>query len=100
MMPRLKPYTYQKPDWPKFTWQSAALISLFSEVRNLQGRLVGRMEALGFDLQNEALLDNLTLGVLKSSEIERILPKRQNDKYRLFAVYSISPCILKLKKST
>lgn len=69
-MPRLKPYIYQKPDWPKFTWQSDALVLLLSEVRNLQGRLIGRMEALGFDLQNEALLDNLTLDVLKSSEIE------------------------------
>jgi Fic family protein len=69
-MQRLKPYIYQKTNWPKFTWRNDALVSLLSEVRNLQGRLMGRMEALGFDLQNEALLDNLTLDVLKSSEIE------------------------------
>jgi Fic family protein len=40
------------------------------EVRNLQGRLLGKMESLGFDLQNEAVLNTLTLDVIKSSEIE------------------------------
>ena len=36
----------------------------------MQGRLIGKMESLGFELRNEALLDTLTLDVLKSSEIE------------------------------
>jgi Fic family protein len=45
-------------------------LSLLSEARNLQGRLIGKMGTLGFDLRNEALLDTLTLDVLKSSEIE------------------------------
>jgi len=45
-------------------------LDLLSEARNLQGRLIGKMETLGFDLRNEALLDTLTLDVLKSSEIE------------------------------
>jgi Fic family protein len=40
------------------------------ETRNLQGKLLGKMETLGFDLQNEAVLDTLTLDVIKSSEIE------------------------------
>ncbi len=43
---------------------------MLSEARNLQGRLIGKMESIGFDLRNEALLDTLTLDVLKSSEIE------------------------------
>lgn len=45
-------------------------MDLLSEARNLQGRLFGKMEKLGFDLRNEALLNTLTLDVLKSSEIE------------------------------
>jgi Fic family protein len=69
-MPRLKPYIYQKADWPQFTWRSDELLKLLSEVRNLQGRLIGRMETLGFDLRSEALLDTLTLDILKSTEIE------------------------------
>lgn len=69
-MPRLKPYIHQKVDWPQFTWHSDELLPLLSTVRNMQGRLIGRMEALGFDLRSEALLDTLTLDILKSTEIE------------------------------
>lgn len=36
----------------------------------MQGRMVGKMQALGFELRNEANLHSLTLDVLKSSEIE------------------------------
>jgi Fic family protein len=69
-MQRLKPYIYQQKDWPAFYWDNGRLIDLLGEARNLQGRLLGKMEALGFALRNEALLDTLTLDVLKSSEIE------------------------------
>ena len=65
-----KPYIYQKENWPNFQWEDKAIIDLLGEVRNLQGRIVGRMEALGFDLRNDAVLDTLTLDVLKSAEIE------------------------------
>ncbi len=43
---------------------------LLGDVRNRQGRLIGRMESLGFPLRSEAILQTLTLDVLKSSEIE------------------------------
>ena len=69
-MPRMKVYIYQQDDWPNFKWNSDEFVGLLSEARNLQGRLFGKMESLGFDLRNEALLDTLTLDVLKSSEIE------------------------------
>jgi len=41
-----------------------------AEIRHRQGRLLGRMEGLGFALQKEAELETLMLDVLKSSEIE------------------------------
>jgi Fic family protein len=66
----MKIFIHQKDNWPEFTWNSNNFLSLLSEARNLQGRLIGKMETLGFDLRNEALLDTLTLDVLKSSEIE------------------------------
>jgi len=69
-MQRMKIYIYQQDDWPNFKWNSDEFIGLLSEARNLQGRLFGKMESLGFDLRNEAFLDTLTLDVLKSSEIE------------------------------
>jgi Fic family protein len=66
-MPR---YVHQSKDWPEFTWDNDLLLGLLGNVRNLQGKLVGKMEALGFDFREKALLKNLTLDVLKSSEIE------------------------------
>ncbi len=43
---------------------------MLAELRHRQGKLLGRMEGLGFRLQSEATLQTLTLDVLKSSEIE------------------------------
>lgn len=67
---RMNAFIYQQPDWPNFRWESAAIIDILGEARNLQGRLMGKMESLGFELRREALLDTLTLEVLKSTEIE------------------------------
>ena len=61
---------HQHNRWPECTWDSSKFLSLLSEARNLQGKLVGKMEALGVDVRAEALLDTLTLDVVKSSEIE------------------------------
>lgn len=66
----MKTFIHQNDNWPNFTWKNDEIVNLLSEARNLQGRLIGKMESLGFDLRNEALLDTLTLDVLKSSEIE------------------------------
>ena len=67
---RMSNYIHQKDNWTNFTWSNDELVNLLSEARNLQGRLTGRMESLGFELRNEAALDTLTLDVLKSAEIE------------------------------
>lgn len=63
-------YVHQKENWPDFTWSSNEFVNLLSEARNLQGRLIGKMGALGFELRDEALLETLTLDVVKSAEIE------------------------------
>ncbi len=63
-------YIYQKKHWPTFTWDNEHLIVPLGEVRNLQGRLIGSMESLGFDLQSEASLATLTLDIIKTAEIE------------------------------
>ena len=71
-------YIYQQPIWPTFTWQHERLEALLGAVRHQQGRVLGHMEALGFSLQAEALLQMLTLEALKSSEIEgERLPSEQ-----------------------
>ena len=63
-------YIHQRADWPRFTWSDNALGRPLAAVRHKQGRLIGRMEALGFDLRAEASLRSLTEEVVKSSEIE------------------------------
>jgi len=63
-------YIYEEKDWPKFRWRDEQLAALLADVRHRQGRLLGRMEALGFPLRTEAVLHTLTEDVLKSSEIE------------------------------
>lgn len=63
-------YIYELPDWPKFHWSHQALANQLGAVRHRQGRLIGRMQALGFPLREQAVLKTLTEDVLKSSEIE------------------------------
>ncbi len=63
-------FIYQFKDWPAFKWEEERLTPLLADLRFRQGRLIGRMEALGFALKEEANLKTLTLDVLKSSEIE------------------------------
>jgi Fic family protein len=71
-------YIHELPDWPKFRWDQNRLAERLAAVRHRQGRLIGRMEALGFPLRSEATLENLTQEVLKSSEIEgEILDREQ-----------------------
>ena len=63
-------YNHELPDWPKYRWNHERLAGSLAAVRHQQGRLIGHMEALGFQLQREAVLQTLTDDVLKTSEIE------------------------------
>jgi Fic family protein len=63
-------YIHELSDWPDFRWDQEGLSATLAAVRHRQGRLIGRMEGLGFRLREEAVLDTLTQDVLKSSEIE------------------------------
>ncbi len=63
-------YIHERKDWPEFHWDQGKLAQLLADVRHLQGRLLGRMEALGFGLREEATLQTLTQDVIKTSEIE------------------------------
>jgi Fic family protein len=63
-------YVHELSDWPRFTWNPEFLAEPLADVRHRQGRLLGYMEALGFNLQREAVLETLTVDVIKTSEIE------------------------------
>src|SRR5437016_12964223 len=63
-------YVHERKDWPRLTWDRERLAEPLAAVRHQQGRLIGHMEALGFSLRQEAVLQTLTADVLKTSEIE------------------------------
>jgi Fic family protein len=69
-MRRLIKYIYELPGWPEFHWDEKRISFLLSHVRHRQGRILGKMEGLGFTLQAEANLHMLTAEVVKSGEIE------------------------------
>ena len=71
-------YIHELPDWPNLRWSDEQLAQPLAAVRHRQGRLIGHMEALGFPLREEAVLQALTEDVLKSSEIEgEVLDREQ-----------------------
>ncbi len=63
-------YIWEQPEWPKLRWDELRLAQPLADLRHEQGRLLGRMESLGFALREEAFLRTLTQDVLKTSEIE------------------------------
>jgi Fic family protein len=63
-------YVHSLPDWPRFQWDREKLGDHLALIHHEQGRLLGRMEGLGFKARQEAVLKTLTEDVLKSSEIE------------------------------
>ena len=63
-------YIYEYNNWTDFIWQDSVINSIFGEVRLMQGKIIGQMNALGFTAKEEATLTALTLDVVKSSEIE------------------------------
>jgi Fic family protein len=63
-------YIHELKAWPKMSWDQERVAGPLADVRHRQGRLIGHMEALGFQLRADAVLRTLTADVLKSSEIE------------------------------
>lgn len=70
-------YIHERRDWPGFRWDDKRIATLLANVRHKQGRLIGRMEAVGFGLKTEATLQTLTEEVVKSSEIEGEILNRE-----------------------
>ena len=67
---KMSSYIYQHTSWTHFTWDKEKISLTLSNIRLKQGKLIGFISGLGFDLQNLANLETITLDVLKSSEIE------------------------------
>ena len=63
-------YVHELPGWPDFKWDGEALAGALAAVRYKQGKHLGRMEALGFDIRTEASVIALTEEVVTTSAIE------------------------------
>lgn len=63
-------FIWERPEWPHFTWDGARLLEALGDARLRQGRLLGSMARLGFDLKLEAQFEALANEVMGSSEIE------------------------------
>ncbi|HVS97112.1 MAG TPA: DUF4172 domain-containing protein [Puia sp.] len=63
-------YIDKQKDRPDFYWDSDVLMPILAEARYRQGLLAGRMEGIGSGLRKEALLEALTIEVVRSAELE------------------------------
>jgi Fic family protein len=63
-------YIHQRENWTDFVWNNDKLLPILASVRHLQGRLLGHIESLGFDLIERATLESLILDVVDTSRIE------------------------------
>ena len=68
-------------------------MSILGEVRNRQGRLVGKTSLLGIDLKKNALLNAISNEILRSAELDGYT--LDADKVRLSVIHQ-----LKLEKKT
>lgn len=67
-----KNYLWQNAQFPAFKWDADVLIAPLGEVHTLQGQLLGRMAALGFEGLT-AQVEALTSEILGSSQIEGVV---------------------------
>jgi Fic family protein len=63
-------FIHERPEWPRLYWDRDRLAEPLAAVRHQQGRVIGHMDALGFPLRQEAVLQTLTADVTQSSAIE------------------------------
>jgi Fic family protein len=71
-------YIWEFPDWPRFRWDGNALAQPLAAAHLKQGRFLGRMERLGFELRGEAELQAVTEEALMNAEIEGEMLNRES----------------------
>jgi len=63
-------YLWQLKQWPALRWNSEAILPLISQARLAQGKLLTKVESLGFKLSREAQANILTEEAVTTSAIE------------------------------
>lgn len=63
-------YIHDRENWWQFRFDNQRVLNELGHVRAKQGNVLGRMLSLGFVSQDEATLANMSLELVRSSEIE------------------------------
>ncbi|MBF8723446.1 Fic family protein [Pseudomonas guariconensis] len=63
-------WIWQRPDWPHFSWQAEALAPLLRACAQVQGRLLGMLDAVGGATEVQSSLDTMLQNIVTSSAIE------------------------------
>lgn len=65
-------YIWSLKEWPHFKWQSDKIINILSRARFVQGKLLSKISALGFDYNQESRSVILVEEIIKTAAIEGI----------------------------
>lgn len=63
-------YIHNQQDWPNMKYRAEELMPYVSDIRLLQGEMLGKLSQLGFEVKNKAMLEALSLEIVKSNAIE------------------------------
>lgn len=63
-------FIHDHDNWWLFRYDSQRILTELGRIRARQGQVLGKMLSLGFDSQDEAVLSNMSLELIRSSEIE------------------------------
>lgn len=63
-------YIHDYDNWWQFRYDSLRIMGELGRIRTKQGMVIGKMLSLGFDSQDEAVLSNISMELVRSSEIE------------------------------
>lgn len=63
-------YIHEQNNWFHFTWNDHSILPILGKVRHSQGKILGYMQSLGFDLMEQATMESLALDVIDTSKIE------------------------------
>ena len=65
-------YVWQKPGWPRFTWNSDLLLEPLGRVRQSQGKLLGQALYIGLKSQAEVLTEEaFTTAAIEGEKLDR-----------------------------
>ena len=76
-------YIYQHKDWPKFRWDSAELAAELEAASFAIGKFSGRLAAIGFEMQSDAVCETLSAEILNSAEAKTRYPAQFADSHDL-----------------